>query len=50
MLIEIGWGCKHPHFNFTKKIFGELNKLGYVSENINYLKGTQDILFTPQSY
>tara|TARA_B100000963_G_scaffold357254_1_gene378992 strand:- start:735 stop:1394 length:660 start_codon:yes stop_codon:yes gene_type:complete len=47
MLIEIGWGSKHPHFNFSKKIFDELYKLGYVSENINFLKGTSDILFTP---
>lgn len=30
MLIEMGWGRKHPHFNFSKKIFDELYKLGYV--------------------
>ena len=47
MLIEIGWGCKHPHFNFSKEVFGELYKLGYVSKNINNLRRTQDILFTP---
>ena len=48
LLIELGWGTRHPHWNYAKGIFEKLFTMGYKRNDTIYkITGTTDILFEP---
>ena len=48
LLIELGWGTRHPHWNYAKEVFEQLFALGYKRNNAIYtITGTTDLLFEP---
>ena len=48
LLIELGWGNRHPHWSYAKTIFEKLFDIGYKrNEKIYSITGTTDLLFEP---
>ena len=47
MYIELGWGNKHPNWNYSMKIFQELKNMGYKFPELKNIRRTTDILFEP---
>jgi FkbM family methyltransferase len=44
--IEVGWGTKHPEWDYCQDIYKKLFEIGY--EKIDFTDKTQDILFIPK--
>jgi len=48
LLIELGWGTRHPHWSYAKTIYEKLFDMGYKrNERIYSIMGTTDLLFEP---
>jgi FkbM family methyltransferase len=48
LLIELGWGTRHPHWAYAVKVFEKLFTMGYKRNDTIYkITGTTDILFEP---
>ncbi len=48
LLIELGWGTRHPHWAYAVTIFEKLFTLGYRrNDSIYTITRTTDILFEP---
>ena len=47
MYIELGWGNRHPNWDYSMKIFQELKNMGYKFPDLKNIKRTTDILFEP---
>lgn len=47
LFIELGWGNRHPNWEFSRKIFVELKSIGYKFRNLDNIRRTTDILFEP---
>ena len=46
MYIEVGWGDKHPNWEYAKQVFNQLYEIGYkTDEDFSSLTSTADILF-----
>lgn len=48
ILIEMGWGNKHPNWNKNANIYKKLFDLGYEEQDLNFSE-TMDVLFVPKS-
>lgn len=47
MYIELGWGNKHPNWDYSMKVFEELKNMGYKFPELKNIRRTTDILFEP---
>jgi len=48
LLIELGWGTRHPHWSYAKTIYEKLFDMGYKrNDRIYSIMGTTDLLFEP---
>lgn len=45
ILVEVGWGTNHPHWEVVEKTYKKLFDIGY--KKIEFKNFTQDILFEP---
>ena len=43
--VEVGWGTRHPYWNYNKTIYNKLFTMGY--KKVVFSDKTQDILFEP---
>ena len=45
LYVEVGWGKKHPEWDYCKNIYDKLFEIGY--KRVEFKNETEDILFEP---
>jgi hypothetical protein len=47
ILIEVGWGTRHPNWNKNIEVYKKLFEIGYKEQDLNFSE-TRDVLFEPE--